>query len=146
VAAGFEGVRITSALPATLEVLVDPLFDRVFHNLFDNAVKHGGRVTAIAVAHRADGDALRLTITDDGGGVAAAEKARIFERGHGRHTGMGLFLAREILNATGIAISETGPAGGGACFELLVPRAGHRRRAAAGAAPPAPGAAGVPPL
>jgi PAS domain S-box-containing protein len=147
VAASFDGIRITSTLPEGLEILADPLVDRVFHNLFDNAVKHGGQVTTITVAHHAHDDDLCLVVTDDGRGVAPEDKARIFERGHGRHTGMGLFLVREILNTTGIAIAETGTAGSGARFELRVPPTAHRRRSAGGPATPTPpGTAGVPPL
>jgi PAS domain S-box-containing protein len=146
VAAGFDGVRITSRLPADLEILVDPLVDKVFHNLFDNAIKHGGTVTAITVAADGADGAVRLLVRDDGDGITPEDKAVLFERGRGRHTGMGLFLVREILNATGIAVSETGSAGHGACFELAVPRAGHRRRGAGPAAPPPPGSAGGAPV
>ena len=128
VAANFDGVRITNRLPADFQILVDPLVDKVFHNLFDNAVKHGGKVTAVTVTlHEAAGD-VRLLVSDDGAGVAPDDRELLFERGHGRHTGMGLFLVREILNATGIDIRETGSPGQGACFELGVPSTGHRRR------------------
>jgi K+-sensing histidine kinase KdpD len=49
------------------------------------------------------------------------EKERIFERGFGKNTGLGMFLVREILTLTGITISETGEPGRGARFEILVP-------------------------
>jgi signal transduction histidine kinase len=58
---------------------------------------------------------------DNGIGVAADKKERIFERGFGKNTGLGLFLAREILDITGIKIRETGEPGKGARFEMKVP-------------------------
>ena len=59
-------------------------------------------------------------------------RRRIFERGFGKNTGLGLFLVREILAITGITIRETGTAGTGARFEITVPRG--RYRVAAGPA------------
>ena len=52
----------------------------------------------------------------------AEEKEKIFERGYGKNTGLGLFLAREILSITGITIRETGKPGKGARFEIAVPK------------------------
>ena len=59
---------------------------------------------------------------DDGTGIPAEEKERIFHRGVGKNTGLGLFLIREILGITGIGITETGEPGAGARFEMRVPR------------------------
>jgi hypothetical protein len=39
---------------------------------------------------------------------------------------MGLFLSREILAITGINLTETGPPGTGARFEMKVPRGAYR--------------------
>jgi signal transduction histidine kinase len=46
---------------------------------------------------------------------------QIFGMGYGNHTGIGLFLAREILSITGLSIKEVGEEGKGARFEILVP-------------------------
>jgi len=48
-----------------------------------------------------------------GEGVPTYEKEKIFKRGFGKNTGMGLFLAREIPSITGITIHETGDPGKG---------------------------------
>ena len=61
-----------------------------------------------------------------GVGVPAGEKDRIFVRGYGKHTGLGLFLAKEILAITSITIRETGVPGHGARFEMLVPKGSYR--------------------
>jgi signal transduction histidine kinase len=53
-------------------------------------------------------------------------KGKLFTRNVGRNTGLGLFLTREILAITGIAIRETGEAGKGARFEIVVPARGYR--------------------
>ena len=59
---------------------------------------------------------------DDGNGVVDEEKERIFERGFGKNTGMGLFLFREILTIIGITIRENGELSKGTRFEMAVPK------------------------
>ncbi len=54
------------------------------------------------------------------------EKETIFEKGHGKNTGLGLFLVREILSITCIEIRETGTPGAGARFEIVVPKDSYR--------------------
>jgi signal transduction histidine kinase len=65
---------------------------------------------------------LHVVYEDDGQGIAAKDKGRLFERGFGKNTGYGLFFAREILEMTGIGISEVGEEGKGARFIITVPR------------------------
>jgi PAS domain S-box-containing protein len=105
-----------------ISVFADPMLEKVFVNLLDNSIRHGEHVTEIHVsAHRKEQD-LVVVWEDDGIGIPAGEKERIFERGFGKHTGLGMFLAREILLLTEIAIRETGGPGRGARFEILVPK------------------------
>ena len=73
-----------------------------------------------------DGTALVITWEDNGMGIAEDDKEKIFRRGYGKNTGMGLFLVREILSLTGISIRETGVAGSGARFEIVVPEGKYR--------------------
>ncbi|MBN1195664.1 MAG: PAS domain S-box protein [Methanomicrobiaceae archaeon] len=114
--ADVEGVR----------VFADPMLEKVFFNLLDNAVRHGERVTEIrASCHTSEGD-LIVVWEDNGVGIPAGEKKLIFERGFGMNTGLGMFLVREILSLTGIGISETGEPGKGARFEIRVPEAAWR--------------------
>ena len=71
-------------------------------------------------------DGLIVLWEDDGAGIPVEEKERIFGQGYGKNTGLGLFLAREILSLTGIAITETGEPGRGARFEMKVPKGNYR--------------------
>ncbi|WP_319578767.1 PAS domain S-box protein [uncultured Methanospirillum sp.] len=109
-----------------VEVSVDPLFSRVCYNLIENCIRHGGSVKTITVSSHMSGDILLIHIADDGEGVADDEKKKIFLRGHGRNTGMGLFLVREILKITEIEISEIGRKGEGAIFEMVIPSGRYR--------------------
>jgi signal transduction histidine kinase len=68
-----------------------------------------------------------IAVADDGIGVPAELKEKIFEKGYGKHTGFGLFLAREILAITGITIQETGTFGKGAVFAITVPEGSFRK-------------------
>jgi signal transduction histidine kinase len=65
-------------------------------------------------------------VENNGTGIPAAEKEKIFERGYGKGTGWGLFLAREILAVTGMTIAETGVPGKGVRFEVTLPPGSFR--------------------
>ncbi len=109
-----------------IEVYADPMLSKVFLNLLDNSVKHGGHVTRVHVSAVVTGRNLVVAWEDDGVGIPAADKERIFEKHVGKHTGLGLYLAREILGITGISIRETGNPGQNARFEITVPAGAFR--------------------
>jgi PAS domain S-box-containing protein len=107
-------VTLRNELPAGMEVYADPLIARVFFNLIDNSLRHGGNVTTIRFSLEArDGDRI-IVCEDDGDGVADTIREQIFERGFGKNTGFGLFISREVLDITGISIKEAGIPGSGA--------------------------------
>ncbi|HPD76629.1 MAG TPA: PAS domain S-box protein, partial [Methanoregulaceae archaeon] len=110
------GIRFVTACSGT-EVFADPMLEKVFSNLLDNSVRHGVRVSEISISCGTEDDTLTILWEDNGMGIPDEDKEKIFERGHGKHTGLGLFLVREILDITGITITETGVAGNGARFE-----------------------------
>jgi PAS domain S-box-containing protein len=110
-----------------LSMYVDPLFEKVFYNLIDNALKYGGdTMTKIHIFCHETDKGLVLICEDDGVGIIKEDKKHLFERGFGKHTGLGLFLSREILAITDIIISETGEPGKGARFEMVVPEGAYR--------------------
>lgn len=108
------------------EIYADPLLERVFYNLVENAILHGNRVSLVRISASDSGTGLILSLVDDGIGIPAPDKARIFTRGFGKNTGLGLFLVKEILSITNIAIQETGEYQHGARFEMHVPREMYR--------------------
>lgn len=107
-------------------VFTDPMLERVFFNILDNSIRHGEGVTEIRVSSSQLGDDLLIIWEDNGVGIPADEKEKIFERGFGKNTGLGMFLVREILLLTGITIKETGVPGRGARFEITVPKGMYR--------------------
>jgi len=115
-------ISLKNDLPAGEEIFADPLIIKVFYNLIDNAVRYGGKITTIRFSTKVSGDDHLIICEDDGAGIPADEKEKIFERGFGKNTGLGLFLSREILAITGITITETGEPGKGARFEMVVPK------------------------
>jgi len=120
-----EGVAVTIELNR-VEVLADQMLDKVFHNLADNSMRHGKKVTKIWVHYEESENGLTVIYEDDGVGVAQADKETIFRRGEGKHTGYGLDLVKGILGITRIKIKETGAPGKGARFELLVNPSNYR--------------------
>lgn len=118
-------INLSADLPR-VEIFADPILEKVFYNLLENAMRHGQKVTTITVFAREIAGGLVIHWEDDGIGIPAHEKERIFLRDYGKHTGLGLFLAREICSVTGITLTETGDPGKGARFELFVPAGSYR--------------------
>jgi DNA-binding response OmpR family regulator len=114
-------VTLENAVPAGVEIFADPLIEKVFSNLIENALRYGETITTITFSLKQDKETYTLLCEDDGVGIPADEKEKIFTYAHGMNTGLGLFLAREILAITGISIQETGTPGNGARFEILCP-------------------------
>ena len=113
----------------------DMLLGKVFYNLVDNSLRHGGNgLTRITLTRTEGPRGPVILYTDNGTGVPEDQKERIFAYGVGKGTGLGLFLTREILSLTGIGIRETGEYGKGARFEISIPSACART------SPPAPSA------
>jgi PAS domain S-box-containing protein len=115
-----KGVRLRNDTKG-LQVFTDPMLEKVFYNLIDNTQRHSGGAKNIHVSHRMKGKDLVIVYEDDGKGVPEQDKERVFEKGFGKHTGLGLYLAREVLTITGITIVENGMPGKGARFEVFVP-------------------------
>jgi PAS domain S-box-containing protein len=120
--AQLKKVVVKNDLPAGADIFADPLVVKVFYNLMDNAVRYGGKITNVRFSALESGYDHMIVCEDDGDGIVATDKGKIFERGFGKNTGLGLALSREILDITGITITETGEPGKGARFEMLVPK------------------------
>jgi signal transduction histidine kinase len=101
---------------------------RAFRNVVDNAVHYAASRVRIT-ASTADGT-LRVDITDDGPGIPAAERQRVFDRfvrldASREHTsgstGLGLAIAKEIVTAHRGTITIDGPDEGGTVVTVLLP-------------------------
>ncbi|WP_342678195.1 PAS domain S-box protein [Methanofollis sp. UBA420] len=109
-----------------VEVYADPLLEKVFFNLVDNALRYGEKLTKIRFSGREGEEGFTLVCEDDGVGIPAKVKEAIFRREYYKNTGLGLYLSREILAITGLTITETGEHGRGARFEVFAPRGVYR--------------------
>ncbi|WP_164018157.1 GAF domain-containing sensor histidine kinase [Pyxidicoccus trucidator] len=101
--------------------------EQVMTNLLSNAVKYGqGRPITVQVT--GDEHAARLSVRDEGIGIAERDQARIFERferavseQHFSGLGMGLWIVREILSCMGGTISVHSEPGKGSIFTVELP-------------------------
>lgn len=113
---------------------VDPrAVAEVVYTLVDNAAKYSPPGTAILInARRGTGEMIEVAVEDEGPGVPADLRERVFDKffratrdgGAGRQpsgTGMGLAIARGIVEAHGGHIRIEAAAGGGARFVFTLP-------------------------
>ncbi|WP_299309281.1 ATP-binding protein [uncultured Croceicoccus sp.] len=125
--------EVESAPTSATMVMGDPArLERVVENLVDNAASFSppeGRVV-IRFAERAD--MVEMTVTDDGPGVAPENRERIFERFHsdrpgeehfGKHSGLGLAIARSIVRGHDGTLQVQGRDDGesGAVMAIVLP-------------------------
>lgn len=105
--------------------------ERAVINLVQNAVTYGGNRGTIAVHV----DAEAITVSDDGEGIEASQRQRIFEPFHrlrprDRGAGLGLSLVHEIMNRHQGSVVVGESASGGACFSLRFGKAGSQTKSA----------------
>jgi len=115
-----DGIIVESRVQG-IGLLADPLLENVFHTLADNTVRHGDHVSRVIVRGENTEAGLSIVWEDDGVGVPAESKELIFGKSYGDNTGLGLYLAKEILATTGFTISEEGEPGKGARFVIRAP-------------------------
>ncbi|WP_324678112.1 HAMP domain-containing sensor histidine kinase [Mycobacterium sp. 663a-19] len=128
-----DGCEIhTSTSPVCL--IGDPAaVSRVIRNLVDNAVYHAKSRVDVNVGSR-DGNVM-LTVSDDGPGIAPADRARVFERfvrldsdraRSGGGTGLGLAIVAEIVAAHGGTVTIDDRPGGGTTVIVMLPQQTNR--------------------
>lgn len=103
---------------------------RALWNLLDNAVKYSGASRDVAVNVRIEGSTVKWDVRDHGIGVAASDRARIFDqfyraeaarRAGIRGTGIGLAMVARIAQAHGGRVDVEPAAGEGSVFTLTIP-------------------------
>ena len=115
-------------------VYADPrLFSQLMENLIGNAVKYGRTDGTAVVSVTSDADPetgwTRIRVADNGIGVPAADRERIFTEFHrsvngasrAPGTGLGLAICRRIVESHGGGIAVESPPEGGAVFVLTLP-------------------------
>jgi signal transduction histidine kinase/FixJ family two-component response regulator len=132
-----------------LVVRTDPiLLERIVRNFVANAIRYtheGG----VVLGARRSGGAVRIDVVDSGIGIAAGDRARVFDefvqlaavsRQHagGRGMGLGLAIVRGLAVLLGHAIEMDSTPGRGSRFSITVPRAMRMSRRRAPASTPAP--------
>jgi signal transduction histidine kinase len=135
------------AIDGTLDV--DPArLTQVMRNLVRNAVAHTKPGDLVTIAASAEDDRLQIAVSDSGPGIPADQLERIFERfyrlddGRVRRQGggLGLAIARAIVEAHGGTITAESPPGSGATFRIWLPgyESGLPEQASAGRHDPEP--------
>lgn len=100
---------------------------QVISNLIGNALKFTPRGGRITVGHERDGEEVRFTVADTGPGIPPDLQARVFDRlwmrgtSGAKGTGLGLFIAKGIVEAHGGRIWVESVAGAGARFFFTLP-------------------------
>ena len=125
-----RGIRMTTALPPRLRVATGDRrrVEQILTNLAANALKFTQPGGAVEIEGVVDGLVAALVVRDDGEGIPADERARIFERfqrmaGHERvtGTGLGLPIARDLARQMNGDLDVASVLGAGSAFVLVLP-------------------------
>jgi signal transduction histidine kinase len=124
---GGGGDRVRLRCDRSLPVRLAPdVVLQVLGNLVDNACRYSPEDRPVWLLGERDGASAVLAVEDDGGGVAAADRERIFEQftrlEQGRGLGLGLYIARQLARAQGgdLVVADARELAG-ARFELRLP-------------------------
>jgi two-component system OmpR family sensor kinase len=120
-------------LPATLRC--DPEGLRLaLKVLVDNAIAYSPPTSPVVLGGRLAASGIELAVRDHGPGVPRDEQPRVFDKFYrGRNadgmpgSGLGLYMARSIVEVHGGMLSLDTPSGGGAEFRIWLPVAGAAR-------------------
>ena len=123
-----KSIQLRSQVPSSLLAVVceRDLILRVFSNLIGNAIKFSPEGTSIIVAARSMSGEVEFSVTDSGPGISPGHLPHVFDRywqekgGDRRGSGLGLYIAKGIVEAHGGRISlESAPGRGTTIFFTL---------------------------
>ncbi len=124
-------VVMTAEPGLPLVALDDVLFGQALHNLLENALRLSAPEAPVEVTLRRGPGVLVVEVADRGPGLAPGEAARVFEKFYRgavardqRGTGLGLTIARGLVQAHGGDVSAHERPGGGAVFRIELPLVG----------------------
>jgi two-component system sensor histidine kinase BaeS len=122
---GQKAVTMKLDCPEDLLIQADPdRLSQVVLNVLDNAIKAVGSGGTVTVRAAARGREIVLEVEDDGVGIAAADLPFIFERFYRRSEGglgIGLAIAKELVEAHGGTIEVQSKLGQGSVFTMRFP-------------------------
>ncbi len=126
-----RGIVLEGAAPPDTYVLCDrDRLHQVLSNLVGNAIKFTPRGAAVRIAVDVEGGYARFAVRDMGPGIAEADQPQLFDRyWRGAKTppqagtGLGLYIAKGIVDAHGGRIWVESTVGGGSTFAFTIPRA-----------------------
>lgn len=121
------GVTVDNQIPKDLDIYADPIIRRIFSMLLENVIRYGGVLSTIRFSCYELMDTLFITVEDNRSGFPQDKDGLILEHEYGKHTCIGLFMAREILWVTGFSIRECGVETKGSKFEIILPYGKFRR-------------------
>ena len=121
------GVSLEAQVPSGLpQVDADPVRGReILSNLIANALRYTPRGGQVTVTARAEGARVAIDVRDTGAGIAPERIARIFDRFYkspeSRGAGLGLAIAKQLVEAHGGEISATSVVGEGTVVHFTLP-------------------------
>jgi signal transduction histidine kinase len=133
-----KGVRLIGEISGDVDPVLanPPRLQRVLHNLVSNALRHTPADGTVTLRAAPEGDVTRVEVSDTGGGIAAEDLPHVFERsfrgeqsrarleqGDTPGAGLGLAIARGLVEAHGGTMDVESEPGRGSCFRFTLERA-----------------------
>ena len=117
-----KGVKIVNECRG-YNVQADAMLSTIFHNLIDNSLKYGQKLTQIIVYNRRNQNKFDSIIYEDNGvGINTEKKKQLFTKGFGQGTGLGLYLIKRTCDIYGWTVQENGKSGKGVQFVFALPK------------------------
>lgn len=127
-----KSIQIEQKCKAPINIMADEsLMTQAVVNLLDNAIKYSNENTIITLSVVLEEDQVRLSVCDQGPGIAEEHIPRLFERfyrvdkSRSRRiggTGLGLAIVKHIANTHGGQVEVANRGGAGSCFTISLPK------------------------
>ena len=127
-----NGIEIRKSIASDTPIIYSDseALRKVFMNIVGNALKFSREDSRVFIEVAPEGDVVRVSVRDEGIGIPADQQERIFERfeqagdgksGRSAGSGLGLFLAKSLVERLGGSIMLESAPGAGSTFSVLLP-------------------------